>query len=294
MFSKELEALIEATLEDGVLEEHEKAALVKRAQREGVDLDELEIYIDSILQRRKKEQKKENEALDAEYEQKKKEAFGHTCPNCGKQVPPMTLKCDCGYEFIKNTDVSSVQKLFDSINNIQLTDAEIESCRGFTNDFVDENGNVRSKIRQRKINELITKKKMSIISTFPVPNTKEDIIEFLSMSAPLSKKVGSIWGSKIGKFFIIFGTGVLIDVIMRGIGIVSGIGLILGAIIALSSKRRPSEHNDLAKTWRGKFDQVMMKARAMRGDSEFQQQLDYYEKIVNSGFIEKLKSLFKK
>ena len=38
MFSKELENLIQATLEDGVLEEYEKTALVKRAQAEGVDV----------------------------------------------------------------------------------------------------------------------------------------------------------------------------------------------------------------------------------------------------------------
>ena len=52
MFSKELEALINASLEDGVLEEYEKAAIVKRAKSEGVDLTELEIYINSILQKR--------------------------------------------------------------------------------------------------------------------------------------------------------------------------------------------------------------------------------------------------
>lgn len=61
MFSKELESLIQATLEDGKLEDYEKAVLVKRAQAEGVDLAELEIYINSILQRREHEanQKKE-------------------------------------------------------------------------------------------------------------------------------------------------------------------------------------------------------------------------------------------
>ena len=35
MFSKELEALINASLEDGILEEYEKAAIVKRAKSEG-------------------------------------------------------------------------------------------------------------------------------------------------------------------------------------------------------------------------------------------------------------------
>ena len=55
MFSKELENLIQATLEDGVLEEHEKAAIIKRAEREGVDIAELEIYINSLLQKRARE-----------------------------------------------------------------------------------------------------------------------------------------------------------------------------------------------------------------------------------------------
>ena len=84
MFSKELENLINATLEDGVLEEYEKAALVKRAQAEGVDLTELEIYINSILQRRKKERSKAEEARQEIIDKKKKEAYGRVCLNCGK------------------------------------------------------------------------------------------------------------------------------------------------------------------------------------------------------------------
>jgi len=34
------------------------------------------------------------------------------------------------------------------------------------------------------------------------------------------------------------------------------------------------------KTWRAKFDQVLMKGRSLRGDSDFQQQLDYFESMV--------------
>ena len=91
MFSKELENLINATLEDGVLEEYEKAALVKRAQAEGVDLTELEIYINSILQRRKKERTKAEEARQEIIDKKKEEAYGRVCPNCGKQVNSILL-----------------------------------------------------------------------------------------------------------------------------------------------------------------------------------------------------------
>ena len=55
MFSKEMEALIEATLADGQLTDQEKTALISRAEKEGVDLNELEIYIQSILQKRQQE-----------------------------------------------------------------------------------------------------------------------------------------------------------------------------------------------------------------------------------------------
>ena len=41
MFSKELENLIKVTLADGVLTDKEKSVLIKRAQKEGVDIDEL-------------------------------------------------------------------------------------------------------------------------------------------------------------------------------------------------------------------------------------------------------------
>ena len=56
MFSKEMEALIAASIEDGILTEQEKRVLVKRAEKEGIDLDELEVYIQSMLQKQQKEQ----------------------------------------------------------------------------------------------------------------------------------------------------------------------------------------------------------------------------------------------
>lgn len=94
MFSKELEALIEATLADGVLEDNEKAALVKRAQAEGVDLGELEIYINSIMQKRMQTKTAEEEARDAEH---RREQQGNICPHCGTVIPPLTKICpNCG------------------------------------------------------------------------------------------------------------------------------------------------------------------------------------------------------
>lgn len=94
MFSKELESLIEATLADGVLEEREKAALVKRAKEENVDLVELEIYINSIMQKRSQALKQKRDAESLEQE---KERQGTVCPHCGTPIPPLTKICPgCG------------------------------------------------------------------------------------------------------------------------------------------------------------------------------------------------------
>ena len=303
MFSKELENLIQATLEDGMLEDNEKAALIKRAQNEGVDLDELEIYINSLLQRRQRELNNEKRAREEKYEREKKEALGRVCPKCGNQVPPLTLKCDCGYEFTTNKSVSSVQLFFERINNISLTEAEIDSCSDVVKEKVGEDyrivkdakGNVVKNIDDDKVKKLKEKKKLEIISSFPVPNTKEDIIEFLSLSLANSKKKGGLWGTKSGRFLVLLLIGVAISIILGIImliwnfkkdsilgtaGIIMFCLIIYGGILIDSTKDPIFEHNNMVAAWRAKFEQVLMKGRSMRGDSDFQQQLDYYENIL--------------
>lgn len=49
MFSEELELLIEAALADGTITEKERLILHKRAQAEGVDVDELDVIIEARL-----------------------------------------------------------------------------------------------------------------------------------------------------------------------------------------------------------------------------------------------------
>ena len=262
MFSKELESLIQATLEDGILEDYEKEALMKRAQKEGVDLAELEIYINAQLQKRKRELKEKNEAIDAQYEKEKKEAIGPVCPKCGRQVPPLTLKCECGYEFTKSKVVSSVQLLVDKIEKINSS----------------KKGNKNQEI-------------LDAITMFPVPNTKEDIIEFLALSAPNAKnKGGFIWGTELGRaiIFLIIMVPIIVfviktlastDLILVIVYGVLPLGGLLGWALANLDKETLN-WNKKAKIWRNKFDQVLMKGRSLMGDSDFQRQLDYYEKKV--------------
>lgn len=280
MFSKELENLIQATLEDGKLEENEKAALVKRAQREGVDLDELEIYINSLLQKRQRELNEKKEAQEEQYEKEKAKAVGPVCPKCGKQVPPLTLVCDCGYEFTKGKGVSSVQLLFEKINNIQLTEEELNGCKK----YIDPNWGIK---------KYKNEKKLEIISTFPVPNTKEDIIEFLAMSLPNAHKKGGLLGTKKGRLLVVVTVLILLSCILWILCdddmifsiaeiFVLFFGLCLSPAFVSQFDTATLDYNKAAEVWRAKFDQVLMKGRSLRGDSEFTQQLDYYENMLNS------------
>ena len=272
MFSKELENLINATLEDGVLEEYEKAALVKRAQAEGVDLTELEIYINSILQRRKRERTKAEEARQEIIDKKKEEAYGRVCPNCGKQVNSMTLKCDCGYEFTNNAVRSSVQILADKIEKIT---------------------NEASKIRNEDDREgKKTKEIVDAITIYPVPNTKEDIIEFCAMAISNSKTRGGLWGTALGRIKILAVIAVIGAIIayiivddpegksVAPLAIILGTA-VYGGLACCAIDQDTIRSNKIANAWRAKFEQVLIKGRSLRGDAEFTRQLDYFESLIN-------------
>ena len=78
MFSPELEKLIEFTLADGRLTDQERAVLETAAKKEGVDMNQLEVYIQYRLYQRKEEEIKQSEA------RKYNEPIGKVkrCPNC--------------------------------------------------------------------------------------------------------------------------------------------------------------------------------------------------------------------
>ena len=285
MFSEKLENLIKATLEDGIIEEHEKTALIKRAQAEGVDIDELNIYINSLLQKRKRELRKEENAIQTESYKKKKEAFGKTCPNCGKQVKPLMLKCDCGYEFVNQGTGQSAKTLSDKIEEIRK-DRNIFNC-----DKVE-------RIRE-------------VISYTPVPASKEDIVDLLALAAPNSKIKGGLWGTMRGRVILSFIFSIVSTLIWVALSLLiaehtSGddeLGLVgfcafLGLVsviaifaLCLMQSKDILEENKTAEVWRAKFDQVIIKAHSLRGDPEFSAQINYYENIVKKDDIKRSRKI---
>ena len=257
MFSKELESLIQATLEDGKLEDYEKAALAKRAQAEGVDLAELEIYINSLLQRRARELNQKREEEWNMLSKQKKEAFGRVCPNCGAQVQAMTLRCDCGYEFTKAKAVFSVNLLYDKLNSVTLTEAEEKTVKKATT--AEEQDMLRK--------NMLIEKKISIISTYPVPNSKEDLLEFLSISVSEANKKLSFLEQKKNVFILVLIAGIVIPLC----------GWIFGFEVM---RNKPFSEEKLVKAWRAKCEQILLKGRSLRGDAEFTQQLNYFESLL--------------
>ena len=312
MFSERLDMLIQSSLQDGILTDQEKAAIIKRAKAEGEDIDEVEIYIDSLLQKRQKElnnsdvkrkantsgmdelkklidaamadgiiTSKEREViirkaatlgidaaevevyLDAEIQKTeqaadmaKRDKIGPVCPQCGKQVPPLTLKCECGYEFTNAKRSYSMQILSERLNAISLTDDELKEI---------EKAAPAEKAGKRS--DFLASKQINMITTFPVPNTKEDIIHFLSTSISLANKEIGFLDKKKNCFIVVVLAGIIIPLV----------GWIWGAIFMMA---KSFSEEKLKQAWRAKSEQVLIKGRSLRGDSEFTQQLDYYENLL--------------
>lgn len=147
MYNEQIEALISAALADGVLTEKEKQVLFKKAQSMGIDLDEFEMVLDARLVELKKAEKEK-----AEKSAPKSDKYGSVrkCPACGAIVPAFQGVCpECGFEFTDVDANASSKKLADAL-----------------------------------LKETSESKQKRIIETFPLPNTKADLLEFLTALKP--------------------------------------------------------------------------------------------------------------
>lgn len=96
----------------------------------------------------------------------------HKCPNCGEVLNSFIANCPaCGYELRDSRNSSAVQEL-------ALKIEEIESKRDRTKVFTKILGAYNLGDGLTKTDE----QKISLIRNFPIPNTKEDLYEFLILS----------------------------------------------------------------------------------------------------------------
>lgn len=171
LYNPQLEKLIDLALADGEFTEKEKQVLFKKAEAMGVDLDEFEMVLDARLYEHNQAQSVTTTSQAAPTSNK----FGDVkkCPTCGAMIQSFTTKCpECGFEF-RNVEANcSIQKLFTLLNSVEDT----REAGGFLN------------FKQLHQDDNIRRKKISIIQNFPIPNTKDDILEFLTLAVPLAKK----------------------------------------------------------------------------------------------------------
>lgn len=96
----------------------------------------------------------------------------HKCPNCGEIVDSFVLNCpSCGHEFRSSASTSLVQELASKLEAMEQQQ-EPRKRRTIKDELLRTNN--LSKTDEQKI---------SLIRSFVIPNTKEDILEFIILAS---------------------------------------------------------------------------------------------------------------
>lgn len=109
-YPQELEDLIQEYLTDGIISARERSVLLNKAQQLGLNVDEIDLYIDAQQQK-----------ADQEIEAAVRKQRGSSCPYCGGSVPLLADKCPHCEKFIT---VEATQELKEILN--ALEDALVE------------------------------------------------------------------------------------------------------------------------------------------------------------------------
>jgi len=193
MYNEQIEKLIEMALLDGELTEKEREILIRKATESGIDRDEFEMVLEARLYERQKEN---TSSQPLEPSAPKSEKFGEIrkCPACGSIVGAVQAVCgDCGHNFTNISAVSSVTKLHEQLLAIESEERNRQKAPVEKGGFFQRITNPAAHISAMKeatqdVNETILTRKAGVIQSFPVPNSREDMLEFLTMAVPECKK----------------------------------------------------------------------------------------------------------
>lgn len=182
----EIENLIELALADGQITEKERSIIMRKAETLGLDQDEIEMILDGKIALLNKQ----NEKLTSQ-----KVGDIKKCPSCGSHVQSFSTKCsDCGHEFRNIDSSNSIKQLILKLENVEQNARNSTQSGGFLGgllELVDSETAIERRVFEAKAN---------LISTYPIPNSKEDILEFLTLS------VAQINSIQIGTLIKLAGT----------------------------------------------------------------------------------------
>jgi len=173
----EIENLINMALADDEVTEKERAIILRKAEALGFDRDEVEMILDGKIEIQKKElshsqSSKENTSNKAGDIKK--------CPSCGAPVESFNTKCaECGHEFRGIEASKTISTLFEKLDSIEKERDTIKlgGLAGLL-------GGLDEASKQMQIDEIITRKKAALIRNFPIPNTREELLELLHFIHP--------------------------------------------------------------------------------------------------------------
>ena len=169
LYPPQLEKLINIALADGEISDSERQILHRKAAEFGVDADELDMVLEGRIHERKNQA-----AAAAVSAAPKSNKYGdiRKCPACGATVPAFTAKCpECGLEFNVSETNQTIERLFEMLNNVVETEKEASFFSSLATGA----------------NQSTVNRKKSIIQNFPVPTSKNDILEFLTLAVPQAK-----------------------------------------------------------------------------------------------------------
>jgi hypothetical protein len=230
----QLEKLIDLALADGKLTDKERQVLTRKALELGVDQDEFEMVLDAKLHlAQRAAPSPSSPPTELEKPRSQKEGDMRKCPSCGSSIQSFSTICsDCGHEF-RNSQLShSVQKLAEMLNAVEADPASQAS--GLFGLFPDRNQMLGLSPARDKRKE--------IIRNFPIPNTKEDLLEFLAMAIPNCKKP---------------------------------------SLFQRKASWENIDRTELADVWKAKCEQIVMKARfSMKNDPTTLAEIEHYAKSI--------------
>jgi hypothetical protein len=208
MYSEKLENLIRIALADGILSEKGKQVLFKNAEKEGVDLDEFEMVLESRLRQLgqstlpKISSEKQSalatllQLLDEAEQDERKRLEQEIEKYLIAQSPPSNKSAKFAVGIAKTAGAFTSAFLSETSGGV--SDLAMGAANAFLGSFIPSK---EEKIRER-IEELtdaakkrIREKKRNVISTFLVPTSKEDVLELLDYIYPKIKKRDNIFGA---------------------------------------------------------------------------------------------------
>lgn len=136
----------------------------------------------------------------------------HKCPNCGELLDSFRSHCpSCGYEIRDARSSSSVRELAMKLEKIEAQKMpHIEEKKSVMKMLVGKDFKEEDEVEeaQERFDEHKRQQKANLIINFSVPNTKEDILEFMILASSnidvkkgLDDEVSKAWLSKLEQVY---------------------------------------------------------------------------------------------